>query len=875
MRRGAAFLAGFGLAAAGVGAARALTTSYVPVLLDRIKDAPGLIGAVMLVNAVAGFAVPIGVGVWSDRRRRGSLGRRLPFVVGGALLSAGGLIAIALGTTSSYLLLGLAAAAVYVGLNAAATAHRAIVVESFEDARRPAATSAQEVAMLVGGMIALGAGAALIEVSAPALFAVGAVLVVALAVPTSILIHRRIREPELVRASERQHASLRDLLDAARLPGAREVLVAQILWLVAYGALPAFFLLYADHALGVGPGPASALPAGFGVVTGAAMIVAGRARPERVYPLLVTGAALLGAGLVMAAAATTMAAAAVPFAAAAAGLGLVTALGFPYFARFVPAGESGRYTGLFFSVRAIGSAVTLPAAGGLIALTGSYRVLPLLGAAALLSLVPLMRAGRTRAHGEEAAAAPEPPAQAAPLRVTAVVPVHVTDALERVVGELRPHVADIVIVADGVPAGAEAALERLAGDPALEIVRLEENAGKGDAVAAGAEAVLARGTRRPDALIVVDADGQHPPDRVPAFVAAAAHADLVIGDRSGDRVAMPWTRRATNAISSALLSLRLRRRVPDSQCGMRLIRIEALERVPFPPGRYEAETHHLKAAARAGLTLGWVPIPAIYEGASSSFRPVRDTARVLRALVGRGPRERRLHRPSRAFARTWGIRLGMVVAGTMVVGALMPLLGPADERLFVAVNHLGAGPDWLYEALDPHSRNYVLLGLAAAVWAAVTRTRATLAVAFAVLFAGIFSDILVQAVYLLYERPRPEEVGGLEVLMVTPERTWAHIASFPSGHMVVTTAIAVAGMTLVPALRAPMWLYIGLIALTRITFGAHFPLDVVVGGVFGYWVGLFSAWLPSAIGMTDRTPVSAFPHVPIPRRPAPSGTPPV
>jgi membrane-associated phospholipid phosphatase len=248
---------------------------------------------------------------------------------------------------------------------------------------------------------------------------------------------------------------------------------------------------------------------------------------------------------------------------------------------------------------------------------------------------------------------------------------------------------------------------------------------------------------------------------------------------------------------------------------------------------------------------------------------VRDTARVLRALIGgRRARERRsLHRPSREFARTWGLRLGVVVAGTMVIGALMPLLGPADERMFLAVNHLGAGPDWLYEALDPHSRNYLLLGLAAAVWAAVTRTRATIAVAFAVLFAGLFSDLLVQAVYLLYERPRPEEIGGLEVLMVTPERTWAHIASFPSGHMVVTTAIAVAGMALVPALRAPFWIYVGLIALTRVTFGAHFPLDVVAGGIFGYQVGLFSAWLPHAIGLTDRTPESAFPRL---SRPGPA-----
>ena len=207
----------------------------------------------------------------------------------------------------------------------------------------------------------------------------------------------------------------------------------------------------------------------------------------------------------------------------------------------------------------------------------------------------------------------------------------------------------------------------------------------------------------------------------------------------------------------------------------------------------------------------------------------------------------------------------------------MPLLAPIDEALFVGVNSLGAGPDWLYEALDPHSRNYILLGLAAAVGAALLRTRATLAVAFAVLFAGIFSDILVQAVYLLYDRPRPEEIAGLETLLVTPERTWAHIASFPSGHLVVTTAIAVAGMTLVPALRAPFWIYVGLIALTRITFGAHFPLDVIVGAAFGYQVGLFSAWLPHALGMTERTPASAFPQLPVPRRTrtAPSGTPPI
>ena len=60
----------------------------------------------MLVNAAAGMAVPLVVGIWSDRLARSGRGRRMPFILGGALVTAGGLVAIALGSSSSYLVLG-------------------------------------------------------------------------------------------------------------------------------------------------------------------------------------------------------------------------------------------------------------------------------------------------------------------------------------------------------------------------------------------------------------------------------------------------------------------------------------------------------------------------------------------------------------------------------------------------------------------------------------------------------------------------------------------------------------------------------------------------------------------------------------------------
>ena len=160
----------FATVAIALGAARAVTTTYVPVLLERIADRPGLIGAVMLVNAAAGFAVPLATGLWSDRR-----GTRGPFILGGTVVAAGGLVAIALGTASSYLVLALAAATVYVGLNAASTAHRALVAERFAEDRRAAATSAQEGAMLVGALAGTVVGGALIDASAAAVFVLGAI----------------------------------------------------------------------------------------------------------------------------------------------------------------------------------------------------------------------------------------------------------------------------------------------------------------------------------------------------------------------------------------------------------------------------------------------------------------------------------------------------------------------------------------------------------------------------------------------------------------------------------------------------------------------------------------------------------------------------
>jgi membrane-associated phospholipid phosphatase len=48
--------------------------------------------------------------------------------------------------------------------------------------------------------------------------------------------------------------------------------------------------------------------------------------------------------------------------------------------------------------------------------------------------------------------------------------------------------------------------------------------------------------------------------------------------------------------------------------------------------------------------------------------------------------------------------------------------------------------------------------------------------------------------------------------------------------------------------------YLAAVAITRMTFGAHFPLDVIVGTIAGWQVGRFSVALTRAAGLLPSVP---------------------
>jgi len=212
------------------------------------------------------------------------------------------------------------------------------------------------------------------------------------------------------------------------------------------------------------------------------------------------------------------------------------------------------------------------------------------------------------------------------MRVAALIPAyqaaaHLGDVLRRLQA-LSPS-PDVLVVDDG-SRDATAAVARDAG---VRVLSFPANRGKGHALLAGFDVLADR-----DAVVTLDADGQHPPESLPEFVRAAeAGADLVLGRRERS-LDMPRARRFANAFSSAWATWLAGQRISDSQCGYRLYRRTVLERTPIRAGRYEFETEIAVRAARLGFRVTEVEIPTVY-GSPSQLKVGRDVPRIVGVLA--------------------------------------------------------------------------------------------------------------------------------------------------------------------------------------------------------------------------------------------------
>lgn len=203
-----------------------------------------------------------------------------------------------------------------------------------------------------------------------------------------------------------------------------------------------------------------------------------------------------------------------------------------------------------------------------------------------------------------------------------------TATLHRVVAGARRALPGgrVYVVDDGSTDGTG---DRAAGTGAT-VLRHPRNRGKGAALATGIARALGDGAA---VIVTIDADGQHPPELIPALVGplGSGEADLVLGTRArtGD---MPAGRRFNNWVSAALATRIGGQPVRDAQTGFRAFTRAVALAVRPSETRYDYEAAFLLRALVHGFRVRAVPIPTIYDGAGSHFRHWRDTWRLARVF---------------------------------------------------------------------------------------------------------------------------------------------------------------------------------------------------------------------------------------------------
>lgn len=198
-------------------------------------------------------------------------------------------------------------------------------------------------------------------------------------------------------------------------------------------------------------------------------------------------------------------------------------------------------------------------------------------------------------------------------------------SIASVVKGVLPHLPAVLVVDDG-STDQTAAYARAAG---AEVVQHATNRGKGAALRVGFQQLRDRGFGW---ALILDGDGQHAAEDIPALLAGAETtcAPLVIGSRLRDMGRMPWLRRRVNRWMTRRLAKRAGIPLADSQCGFRLVNLEVLAGIPLRTDRFEIESEMVLAFARAGKRVEFVPVQMLPRLGSSKIHPWSDTWRWLR-----------------------------------------------------------------------------------------------------------------------------------------------------------------------------------------------------------------------------------------------------
>jgi glycosyltransferase involved in cell wall biosynthesis len=243
--------------------------------------------------------------------------------------------------------------------------------------------------------------------------------------------------------------------------------------------------------------------------------------------------------------------------------------------------------------------------------------------------------------------------ETSPIRsVSIVIPAfNEEDGIAGVIEQIRalPIPVELVVVDDG--SGDRTAIR--AEETGALVLRHPSNRGYGASLKTG---ILAS---HGDAIIITDADGTYPNERIPELVRMLEHHDMVVAARTGAKVAIPLARRPAKWVLNRLADYLSESRIPDLNSGLRAFRRDSL--LPYfgiLPTGFSFTTTITLAMHVDSRSVAYLPIDYLPRKGRSKIRPIQDTLNFMALIV----RTVLFFRPLKIFLPVSGMLFLLAVA---------------------------------------------------------------------------------------------------------------------------------------------------------------------------------------------------------------------
>jgi glycosyltransferase involved in cell wall biosynthesis len=205
--------------------------------------------------------------------------------------------------------------------------------------------------------------------------------------------------------------------------------------------------------------------------------------------------------------------------------------------------------------------------------------------------------------------------------------------IANVIKKIKNYTSEVIVVDDGSTDNTKHKVQSMG----ITVFSLRKNLGKGAAIKKGFSAIT-KSNKKYDAVILLDADGQHDPADIPKMLQVyyQEKPELLVGRRSFNKSQMPASRIWWNRFVSSLVSRLLSQRLLDTQSGFRVLSLGFVKTAlpKIKSNDYTIETELLFLAKNLNGKILETPVKTIYNKTKfSENRPLENLFRAVKIIL--------------------------------------------------------------------------------------------------------------------------------------------------------------------------------------------------------------------------------------------------